>query len=102
MQIHSGFTWVDFCLYLVMLVTEIQLYEALKEKIGEEQAKAITSYVEAKFDSQKDFLATKGDIKVAVSEVKTEIISSKVDILRWMIGTMLAVAGLIIAAFKLF
>ena len=81
-----------------MLVTEIQLYEALKEKIGEEQAKAITSYVEAKFESKRDSLATKGDI----AELKTEIISSKVDILRWMIGTMIAVSGLIIAAFKLF
>lgn len=85
-----------------MLVTEMQLYEALKAKIGEEQAKAITAYVEAKFEFKKEFLATKDDIKVAVSEVKAEIISSKVDILRWMIGTMLAVSGLIIAAFKLF
>jgi hypothetical protein len=30
------------------------LYEAL-EKIGEDQAKAITSYVEAKFESKKKF-----------------------------------------------
>ena len=85
-----------------MLVTEVQLYEALKEKIGEEQAKAITSYMEEKFESKKDVLATKDDIRVAVSELKAEIISSKVDILRWMIGTMIAVSGLIIAAFKLF
>ena len=81
-----------------MLVTEMQLCEALKEKIGEEQAKAITSYVEAKFESKKDYLATKSDI----ADLKAEIISSKVDILRWMIGTMIAVSGLIIAAFKLF
>lgn len=81
-----------------MLVSEIQLYEALKEKIGEEQAKAITAYVEAKFESKKDSLATKNDI----AEVKSEIVSSKIDILRWMVGTMIAISGLIIAAFKLF
>ena len=37
-----------------MLVAEIQLYEALKEKVGEVQARAITEYVEAKFESKKD------------------------------------------------
>ena len=71
---------------------------AFEEKIGDEKAKAITSYVEARFDSKRDFLATKSDI----AELKNEITSSKVDILRWMIGTMIAVSGLIIAAFKLF
>lgn len=81
-----------------MLVTEIQLYEALKEKIGEEQAKYITSYVEARFKSKKDSLVTKID----VADLKAGIISSKVDILRWMIGTMLAVSGLMIATFKFF
>jgi hypothetical protein len=81
-----------------MLVSEIQLYEALREKLGDAQAKVITEYVEAKFESKKDSLATKQDI----ADLKTEIIASKVDILRWMIGTMIAVSGLIIAAMKLF
>ena len=94
----SRFYLGGFLLIFGYAVTEMQFCEALKEKIGEEQAKAITSYVEAKFESKRDSLATKADI----AEVKTEIISSKVDILRWMIGTMLAVTGLIIAAFKLF
>lgn len=84
------------------MVTEIQLYEALKEKIGEDQAKEVTSYMEAKCESKKELVSTKDAIRVAVSEVKAEIISSKVDILRWMVGTMIAVSGLIIAAFKLF
>ena len=87
--------------YLNMLVSEIQLYEALREKLGDAQAKVITEYVEAKFEAKKDELATKNDIRIAISELKTEIITSKVDILRWMIGTMIAVSGLIIAAMKL-
>lgn len=58
-------------------ITQIDLYMALRGKIGETEAKLITEYVDQKVDSSfvlsKEHLATKKDL----AEVKSEL-------LRWM------------------
>ena len=68
----------------IMHVAEIELYELLKGKIGEKEAKSVIEYVEAKvdrkFDEKKDVLASKEDI--ANLEVKIERVKS--DIIKWM------------------
>lgn len=50
-----------------MPVAEIELYEALKEKVGEKEAKILLEFIESKvekrIEDKKDILATKGDIK---------------------------------------
>ncbi|MBI5026153.1 MAG: hypothetical protein HZC12_05370 [Nitrospirae bacterium] len=50
-----------------MQVAEIELYEILKSKIGEKEAKTLVEYIEAKvekkFEEKKDILATKIDIQ---------------------------------------
>jgi len=49
-----------------MSISEIQLFQILKNKLGEEEAKTLVEYVETKveeeFDRKKDILATKEDI----------------------------------------
>ncbi|WP_419800432.1 hypothetical protein [Mucilaginibacter sp.] len=89
-----------------MQVSEIQLFQILKEKVGEEQAKTLTEYVEAKIEKQfeikKDGLASKQDIaelKIEISnvrnelkleigdlkiELKTDIANSRSDTIKWM------------------
>ncbi|RYE19891.1 MAG: DUF1640 domain-containing protein [Sphingobacteriaceae bacterium] len=85
-----------------MQVSEIQLFQILKEKVGEEQAKTLTEYVETKiekqFDLKKDSLATKQDIselkieianvrnelKIEIADLKTAMASSRSDIIKWM------------------
>ncbi|MBX3164517.1 MAG: hypothetical protein KF900_08550 [Bacteroidetes bacterium] len=59
-----------------MVVTKIELYNLLKEKIGEVQAKTL-------------------------AELESKIANAKVDIIRWLIATNVALAGLMIAAVKL-
>ena len=84
-----------------MLITEIQLYEALKEFLDEEKAKDVLSYLEAKYEDElKSFSKTKA-FDLSVAEVKLELVSLKWDIYRWMVFCMLAASGLIIAALKL-
>lgn len=67
-----------------MQVSEIQLFQILKEKIGEQEAKTLTEYVETKiekqFDLKKDVLATKQDI----GELKLQMANHKSEIIKWM------------------
>ena len=60
-----------------MPVTEIEIYEALKEKIGESSAKILIEFidlrVEKEFERKKDILATKQDIAELRSANKQDI-----------------------------
>ncbi len=73
-----------FFLGLNMEVSEIQLFQILKEKVGEEQAKTLTEYIETKiekqFDLKKDVLATKQDLSEIKSDLKADINSLKIEI----------------------
>lgn len=50
-----------------MPVAEIEFYEALKEKVGEKEAKTLLEFIESKvekrIEDKKEVLATKEDIK---------------------------------------
>jgi len=74
-----------------MEVSEIELFQILKERIGEEEAKSLTQYVEAKiekqFDLKKDVLATKQDtaeLKLEMAVLRTEMANHKSEIIKWM------------------
>ena len=58
-------------------ISTIEMYNILKGKLGENEAKALTEYVESKVEKsinkEKDILATKIDL----AEVKA-------DIIKWM------------------
>ncbi len=74
-----------------MVVSEIELYELLKAKIGEKEASAFVDIldkkVDKKFDDAKTTLATKDDVTQA-----------KLDMVKWMVGfwvvQMAAIIGL--------
>ena len=67
-----------------MHVAEIELYEILKTKLGEKEAKTLVEYIEAKvekgLDEKKDILATKQDM--AHLEIKLE--KTRADLIKWM------------------
>ncbi len=62
----------------MIAISTIDLYNLLKEKIGEQQAKALTEYVEQKvdasFENAKENLGTKKDLY-----------ETKAGFLKWMI-----------------
>jgi len=64
-----------------MPVVEIEIYEALKEKIGEDSAKTLLEFidlrVEKEFERKKDVLATKEDIAELKSATKQDIAELK-------------------------
>jgi hypothetical protein len=63
-----------------MMVTEIQLYEALTEHLGKEKARTLTEYIESKVE--KKFTDEK---RAIVSEIEAKISETKADLLKWMI-----------------
>ena len=96
-----------------MQVAEIELYEILKTKLGEKEAKTLVEYIEAKvgkeLEEKKDILATKEDINglkieiekvrtgmvieiekvrtgmvVEIEKVRTEMEKTRSDIIKWM------------------
>ncbi len=78
--------------------TDIQLFQILKQKLGEKEAEALVSFVDNKIKESNDTnlkgLATKEDI----SRLEIKISESKVETLRWVFGffivLMLAILGL--------
>lgn len=84
-----------------MVISEITLYNVLKNKLGETEAQTVVEgikqEVKNQFDEKKDILATKQDI----SDLRLEIERGFKDNLKWIVATMLVVAGLIIAAIKI-
>ena len=82
-----------------MNVSEIQLYNILKEKLGESEAQSLVEFVDSKidkgFNDKKDVLATKQDI----SGLRVEFGNFKAEIIKWMfifwIGQVAAVVAIV-------
>lgn len=74
-------------------ITQIDLYMALRGKIGDPEAKIIAGYIDQKidtsFDTAKEHLATKQDIYVVREEVhlvREDLANVKSQLLMWMFG----------------
>lgn len=69
-----------------MQVAEIELYEIIKAKIGEKEAKTLVEYIEAKvekkFEEKKDLFVTKEDLANAKAELEIKMEKIRTDILR--------------------
>ncbi len=89
---------------MVMTISEIQLYELLASKIGRTEAQGLVEFVEArtdkKIDEKTNMLATKHDIfeiKQEMQAMRTDFAHVKVDLVKWMIGTGIALASVMVA-----
>ena len=90
------------------IINTLKVYEKLKTKLPEEQAKIITDVFESSFEeyreNQKEFLATKQDIAELRSEFKQEIAELRSNLIKWMFifwtGQIGAVIGILLLFFK--
>lgn len=84
-----------------MYVSEINLFNILKEKLGEKEAQTLVEYIDARVEKdvedKKDILATKEDI----SRLEVEISKSKTEVIKWMFIFWVGTIGTIIAIMKL-
>lgn len=83
----------------MMKPLELRIYEILKTRFSEDEAKAFIEYFESKtaekIDEKKDVFLTKDD-KVDILE---KINQSKTDMLKWMFSIFLALALMIIGLY---
>ena len=93
-----------------MQIASIELYDLLKSKLGEKEAKSLVAFVEHevenKLEHKKDTLVTKEEFIREIGSVKVEIANTKADLIKWMfifcVGQIGIQIGIIIALFKLF
>jgi len=92
-----------------MIVTsELQLFQIIKQKLGDTEAEALVTFVDAKIKDANEqnlkVVATKEDIANLRAELKTDIAETKADIIKWMfifwIGTIGVLSGIIIVLFN--
>ena len=96
------------------MVSSLKLFEVLKTRFGDTEARIIVEEiekidtsieikVEKAFDTKKDVLATREDIAKLEGRMVGLIAESKTDIIRWMfifwIGQATVIIGIIIALF---
>lgn len=72
-----------------MSISEISLYKALKQKLGEDAASELVEFVKSEVQTElerkTDNFLTKED---------------KVDLIKWMVGLWISAVGLLIAVLK--
>lgn len=94
-----------------------ELYEALKSiGINEEKARATAEKfeeaLENKFDAElknlatkedlsREIFATKEDLLREISQVRQELANAETRIIKWNVGTLIAVVGITVAIIKL-
>ena len=86
---------------MVITTTDIQLFQILKEKLGEKEAETLVSFVDTKIrENNLKTLATKADI----AETKAEIAATKAELIKWMflfwVGQIAATFGFILLFLK--
>ena len=100
---------------MVIVTTDIQLFQILKQKLGEKEAEALVSFVDSRIregnEASTKTLATKEDLAHLRTELKednanlraelkTEIASTKAEIIKWMfifwIGQIVVTFGFIL------
>lgn len=83
-----------------MTVNSFQLIKILREKVGEEQAEALTSYVEAKVkkevEAKKDILATKED----VHNIENALAKLETRLIIWLVATMIGLISISLTIMK--
>lgn len=84
-----------------MVVSEIKLYELLKAKIGEAEAEAFIQILDNKVASRLNEKTTVFATKEDIAKLDTKVSEAKVDIIKWMVATAIAIVGLTVALIKL-
>ena len=87
-----------------MVITDIQLYEILSSRLGKEEAKALTEYVEAKVEKQLNDKTSVFATKQDIADVRLEIRETEVRLTRniYIVGVIqfLAIVGSVLMLLK--
>ncbi len=78
-----------------MMVSDIKLYEILKQKLGDKEAEALVEFIDSKLKEQEEqnarLLATKQDMDIKIN-----------DLLKWMVVLWISQLVGVAALLKMF
>ena len=81
-----------------MRLSNIELFQIIKDKLGEKEAKSLVDYIETKvedeFDGQRSMYASKEDLARVQGALETKIESAKNSVIIWTIASMIALLSL--------
>jgi hypothetical protein len=90
-----------------MTTSTLTIFRKLSDKLGQDQAQLSVEFVQAQVSESTEEklkeLATRGDLRTGLSEIRTELAETKTDILKYVIGVYLTgflmLAGAIIGLY---
>lgn len=82
-----------------MSISFLQLFQILKQKLGEQEAQTLVEFVKTEV---RDELEAKSSSFATKEDLIREVSNAKIELIKWTIGTGLAIVGLIVGAMKLF
>ena len=82
--------------------TYIHINELKKAGFNEEQAAVIIKSLVDSRETDTSHLATREQLESAVAKLEAKISDTHTSTLKWMVSTMIALVGIIIAAIKFF
>ena len=93
---------------MVINMSDIQLFQILKQKMGEQEAEALVTFVDHKIKENNEFnlsiLATKADIHDLKGNLEVKIADSKAEMIKWMfifwIGQVAVTVGFLVVYLK--
>ena len=87
-------------------MSDIQLFQILKQKMGEQEAEALVTFVDHKIKENNEFnlsiLATKADIHDLKGNLEVKIADSKAEMIKWMFIFWIGQLATFIAIAKFF
>jgi hypothetical protein len=85
---------------MVITTTDIQLFQILKQRIGEKEAESLVAFVDAKIKESNDanlkIIATKEDLLKLQVDIEKRFNQQTI----WIVATGIALAGLLVALVK--
>jgi hypothetical protein len=91
-------------------ISEIKLFQILKERLGEKEAEALVTFVETKVKQESEHnlrvLATKEDVAKSETKLFGEIKETKADMIKWMfifwMGSITVLSAIMFVMFHTF
>ena len=80
-------------------ISEIQLYNALKIKLGDKQAEELVTFVKIKVENEIEEKSSKFSTKEDILKLEAKLAETKVDIIKWVFSFFIAIALMIIGLY---
>ena len=89
-----------------MTVTTLDMYNILRGKLGESEAKSLVEFVEQKIieqvESEVSGLATRSDLTTEIAKLDVKIEKTKAEIIKWMFIFWAGQTGIMVGILALF